>query len=90
MIDMSRIHDTLAELHKCGVRERFGEEVGRILSGADVRHYDFAIFDALADKEVPALYMLHAIVLLGIVSDVDGAFVITLEGDRRADRYGIT
>ena len=82
MIDMSRIHDTLAELHKCGVRERFGEEVGRILSGADVRHYDFAIFDAFADKEVPALYMLHAIVVFWVVSDVYGAFVVALKLDR--------
>ena len=76
---MSRIHDALSKLHERGVRKRLCKEVGRILSGADVWHDDFAILDALANKEVPSFNMFHAVIMFGVVGHVYGALVVALK-----------
>ena len=47
--------------------ERLGEEVCQIVHCVHVGHRDLQIFDTLANEEVAALYMLHALVVLQIL-----------------------
>ena len=84
------VHNPISKLAESRVRQRFGEHVGDIIGGSYIGYADATFFDEFANEEVAALHVFHPTKVLGIVSDVDGAFVITLEGDRRADRYGIT
>eukprot|EP00965_Chrysotila_dentata_P094112 3110722-Pleurochrysis_carterae.AAC.1 len=48
-------------------RQGLGEEVGEIVRAVDERHRDVMLFDALADEEMPAVYMFGALVVLRVV-----------------------
>jgi len=84
------VHNPIPELAESRVRQRLGEHVSDIIGGGYVRDNDAAFLYKLANKEMAALHVFHATKVLWVVSDIDGAFVIALEGDRRANWYGIT
>ena len=70
------IHDLIAQAKERGTIKRLSEEVGEVIRGADERHANLVILNGFAHKEVPPLHMLHAGVVLGVVSDVDRSGVV--------------
>ena len=71
------IHDSVPELRERGVRERLREEVSGVGSGAHERDNEPSLFDTFPHEEVSASDMLHPTEVLGVISNIYGAFVVT-------------
>eukprot|EP00966_Prymnesium_polylepis_P127230 2942529-Prymnesium_polylepis.1 len=51
--------------------------------GPHVRNLDHIFHHLLTDEEVPTLNVLHALVMLGIVCEIDGRLVVARKGSGR-------
>ena len=49
---------------------------------AHIWNLDFKRLDHIADEEVTALYMLHAIMVLRVIRDVPSALRVSVKGSR--------
>ena len=61
------------------VLQRLGEEISKVVGGPHVWDHKFHILNAFAEKEMTALDMFGAIVVLWVVGQIDRAFVVELQ-----------
>ena len=71
------VHDSPAmSMERLRVLHWLGEEVRRVLVRGDVGHNQFEGLDHVAHKEVAALHVLHAVMVLWVVRDITRALAI--------------
>ena len=61
-VSLPVVHDDVTQLEETAgilARERFGEEVGQVVVGADERDDQLHVLDAFADEVMTALDVLH-------------------------------
>ena len=73
------VHDLVAHFEELLGPERLREEVREVVLSGDVWHHELEVLDALADEEVAALDVLHAVVVLRVVRDVARALAVGRE-----------
>ena len=77
------IHDLIAHANEHVAEKRFSKEVGKIVYGPHVRNLDHIFLHLLTDEEMPAFNVLNALVMLGVVCEVDGRLIVARNGDGR-------
>ena len=68
---LSTVHDLITHAKEQIAREGLGEEVSKIVDGADVRHLNKVLLHLLADKEVASGNVLDTLVMFWIISKTD-------------------
>ena len=63
------IHDNISKREEARRVEGLCEEVRQVRVSSHEGHLETHIFDALSNEEMPALYVLHAGVMLRVISD---------------------
>ena len=66
------IHDAIAKLEEGRGIQRLGKEVCEIFLGGNVAHVKHAVFNHLSNEEVATMYVLGALMVLRIVTQIDG------------------
>eukprot|EP00965_Chrysotila_dentata_P053122 1762573-Pleurochrysis_carterae.AAC.1 len=83
---LSDIHNLVAKRKKQTRRQRLGEEIGQVVGAAHERHRDVVRFEALPHEEMASIDMLGALMVLRIVSEIDGRLVVQRQAGRRIGR----
>jgi len=66
------IHDQIPEAVEVLAVEGLSEEVDHVVDGGHVGDHELLLLDELAHVKVPTFYVLHFVVVLGIVREVTG------------------
>ena len=73
------IHDGVTQREELRSGESLGKEVGEVVRRGNKWYPESVVLHALAHKEVTSFDVLHAGVVLRVVGDVDGSFVVDVE-----------
>ena len=77
------IHNAIAHREELGTVEGLSEEVRQIVSGSNEGDHHPSGLDDLPHVEVPPFDVLSLLVVLRIISEVNGRLVVHREGERR-------
>eukprot|EP00965_Chrysotila_dentata_P017328 575283-Pleurochrysis_carterae.AAC.4 len=69
---LSDVYDRVAKCKKQTRRQGLGDKIGQVVSDAYERHGYIVRFHTFSNKEVPSVEVFGALVVLGVVSKVDG------------------
>eukprot|EP00965_Chrysotila_dentata_P032343 1077861-Pleurochrysis_carterae.AAC.2 len=73
------IHNDVAQREKQTRGERFGKEICQVVRTANKGDRELELFDLLAYEEVSSMDMFRSRVVLWVVREVDGKFVVKVE-----------
>eukprot|EP00965_Chrysotila_dentata_P257282 6212838-Pleurochrysis_carterae.AAC.1 len=72
----SDVHDNVAQGKEQPRRKRLGKEVSKVVRAAHERNRQLELFDLFPDEKVASMDVFGTRVMLGVVCQVDGGFVI--------------
>eukprot|EP00965_Chrysotila_dentata_P162308 5359970-Pleurochrysis_carterae.AAC.1 len=84
---MSDVHDLVAKRKRQTRRQGLGEKVSQVVGAAYKGYRDVVRLNAFSHEEMTAIDMFGALMVIGIVSEVDCRFVVKRKAGGRVGRH---